>query len=66
MSDERKWTSGPWRAQQLLPDGFVITKEGWEIATDGYDVCANILRGAPIRKEADARLTPPVPATVIR
>lgn len=51
-----KHTPGQWKAQYLNADGKVIVKPGWEIATLGYDVVANIPKGAPIRKEADACL----------
>jgi hypothetical protein len=47
-------TPGPWRANFLHEDGFVIKRSGWEISTPDYDVCANIEGGAPIRKAEDA------------
>jgi hypothetical protein len=48
-------TPEPWEAVLLQADGVVIRREGWELRTDDYDVACAIERGAPIRKEADAR-----------
>ena len=54
-------TPGPWEPRRLLADGYLIKKEGWEIRTPSYDVATWIERGAPIRKEADARLLAAAP-----
>ena len=54
-------TPGPWEARRQLADGYLIKKEGWEIRTDAYDVATWIEHGAPIRKEADARLMAAAP-----
>lgn len=56
-----KHTPGPWTAKHLGADGIVIHRPGWEITTPEYDVVANILRGAPIRNEADALLIASAP-----
>ena len=47
-------TPGPWTPKRLLFDGVVIRREGCEVTTPEYDVCANIQNGAPIRKVEDA------------
>ena len=54
-------TPGPWEARKLLCDGHMVNKTGWEIHTPGYDVCTLVFVGAPIRKEADARLIAAAP-----
>lgn len=59
---EMTHTPGPWDYRQLHIDGNIITKgDYWEIFTPKYDVAAFISRGAPIRKEADARLIAAAP-----
>lgn len=50
----KKITPLEWRAQKLFPDGDIIKREGWEIVTRAYDVCANIPQRPPIRNENDA------------
>lgn len=55
-------TPGPWKYRQLYADGNIITEgDYWEIFTYEYDVAAFFSRGAPIRKEADARLIAAAP-----
>ena len=58
---QERYTRGPWNAQRLQADGTVIKTGGWEITTPAYDVVANIERGAPIRKQTDARLIAAAP-----
>jgi hypothetical protein len=60
-AETAKHTPGPWKAQKLESDGLVIRKDGWEVSTAAFDVCANIQYGAPIRNEADARLIAAAP-----
>jgi len=55
------YTPGPWKVTKLLRDGIVVWKEGYEIRTPDYDVAAWVQHGAPIRKEADARLIAAAP-----
>ncbi|HUT02789.1 MAG TPA: hypothetical protein VM163_02730 [bacterium] len=46
-------------------DGFLIRRPGWEIRTDLWDVATWIERGAPIRREADARLMAAAPEMLV-
>lgn len=58
-----KPTPGPWKADELMPDGVIIKKRGtYQISTPDYDVATLVPHGAPIRKEADARLIADAPA----
>jgi hypothetical protein len=56
-----KHTPGPWTYQKLNIDGTVIRREGYEISTPDYDVCAYGPHGAPIRLLADACLIAAAP-----
>ena len=58
---ERGPTPGEWEARRLEADGFLIRRPGWEIRTDLWDVATWIEHGAPIRREADARLMAAAP-----
>jgi len=52
---ELEYTKPPWAPVYLHPGG-PVESGGWEIFTPDYDVAAWITRGAPIRKEGDARI----------
>jgi len=57
-----KHTPGPWRARELLPDGYIIKRQGtFEIHTPEYEVAGNVPHGAPFRKKADAVLAAAAP-----
>ena len=56
-----KSTAGPWEARELLADGMIVSKRGWEISTDDYDVATFIPGRAPFRKKADAVLAAAAP-----
>lgn len=57
-----EFTKGPWRARELLPDGYIIKRTGtFEIHTPEYEVAGNVPCGAPFRKEADAVLAAAAP-----
>ncbi len=61
-SNPSQYTKGEWKARKLLPDRWgIISREAWEITTPEYDVVAQIISSAPIRKEADAQLIAAAP-----
>jgi hypothetical protein len=55
-------TPGPWQAQELIPDDYIIKREGtYEIWTPDYDVATDVPGGGPFRKVEDAILAAAAP-----